>query len=70
MEQILDPIESSDPKEDAMKSKKSGGKGKPSDKRSVKNLPPSKTKDVKGGVSNLAQVMHDTRKAVIQNFRV
>ena len=35
-----------------MKSKKSSGKGKRSDKRSAKDLPPGKTRDVKGGVGD------------------
>jgi len=32
-----------------MKSKKSNGKGKPAAKRGVKDLPPGKTQNVKGG---------------------
>jgi len=46
-----------------MKSKKSSGKGKPSDKRSVRDLPASKTKDVKGGAS-----AHEMKKALIGNI--
>ena len=53
-----------------MKSKKSGGKGKSPDKRSAKDLSPGKTRDAKGGATNLVQVVHETRKNVIQNFRV
>ncbi len=34
-----------------MKSKKSSGKGKPAGKRGVKDLPPGKTQNVKGGGS-------------------
>ena len=45
-----------------MKAKKSGStKGKSSGKRAVKDLPPRKTQDVKGG---------ETRKGIISNFRV
>jgi len=42
-----------------MKSKKSGGKGKASDKRSVKDLTPGKVRDVKGGS------LHEMKKALI-----
>ena len=46
-----------------MKAKKKSGstKGKSSGKRAVKDLPPRKTQDVKGG---------ETRKGIISNFRV
>ena len=55
---------------DAMKPKKSSRKGKPSDKRSVKDLPPSKTQDAKGAMlSSLAQMRHDAVKGIVENFR-
>jgi len=46
-----------------MKSKKSSDNGKLSDKRSVKDLPPSKTKGVKGGSS-----AHEMKKVLIGNL--
>ena len=36
-----------------MKAKKSSGKGKPAAKRGVKDLPPGKTQNVKGGKASV-----------------
>jgi hypothetical protein len=49
-----------------MKSKKNG-KSKPAVKRRLKDLPPKKTSDAKGGTKIMANA-HEMKKALIGNF--
>ena len=50
-----------------MKSKQSSGKGKPAGKRGLRDLPPTKTSDAKGGTKVMASA-HEMKKALIGNL--
>jgi hypothetical protein len=57
-----------------MKAKKTSRKGKPGAKRATKDLPPKKTREVKGGWINpgifvaLSAQQHETNKSIVQNL--